>query len=73
MNRLRQEFLDGPSRKEGDAETMLRLSDKKHPCETSFQGWNKSWMLNSQDLMHSLFEHLPYRTKSQFVGQSTDS
>ena len=73
MNRLRQELLDGPSIKEGDAEAMLRLSDKMYRCEISFQGWNKGWMLNSQDLMYSLFERLPYRIKSQFVGQSTDS
>ena len=58
MSRLRQELLDGPSIKEGDAEAMLRLRDKMYRCEISFQGWNKDWMLNSQDLMHSLFERL---------------
>ena len=73
MNLLRQELLGGPFMKEGDGKAMLRLSDKMYHCEISFQGWNKGWMLNSQDLMHSLFERLPYRMKSQFVGQSTDS
>ena len=68
MNRQCQELLDGPSIKEGDAEAMLRLSDKMYRYEISFQGWKKGWMLNSRDLMHSLFELLPYRMKSQFVG-----
>ena len=71
MNRLKQELLEGPPIREGDAEGLLKLGDKMYRCEVSFQSWDKTWMLNSQELMHCLFERLPYRLKSQFVGLCT--
>ena len=71
MNRLKQELLDGPPIREDDAEGLLKLGDKMYRCEVSFQSWGKAWMLNNQELMHCLFERLPYRLKSQFVGLST--
>ena len=39
-------------------------------CETSFQGWGKEELLNSEELMQSLFMRLPYKLKTQFVAAS---
>ena len=41
-------------------------------CEVTFEGLDKMWILNSQELLHGLFEKLPHRVKSQFVSVSTD-
>ena len=72
MNRLKQELLEGPPLKDGDAEGLIKLSDKMFKCEVSFEGWNKSSMLNSQEIMYGLFERLPYKIKAQFVGLSNE-
>ena len=71
MAHLRGELLMGSAIKEGDAEGLMKLSDKMYQCEVTFQGLGKMWMLDSQDLMHDLFERLPHRIKIQFVSVST--
>ena len=67
MSQLRQELVYGPPVKEGDVVGLRALGDKMYHCEASFEGYGKSWVLNSQELMHSLFERLPYKLKCQFV------
>ena len=67
MARLHEELLVGPPIRESDCDSLLELSDKMYQCEASFEGCGKSWMLNSQDFLHSLFNRLPYRVKTQFV------
>ena len=72
MQHLRVELLSGPTIREGDAEGLLRLADKMYQCEVTFDGIDKMWMLNAQDLMHDLFGKLPYRIKVQSVALSGD-
>ena len=71
MQHLRGELLNGPAIKDGDAEGLLRFADRMYQCEVTFDGLDKMWMLNSQDLMHDLFGRLPHRIKVQFVTISS--
>ena len=73
MSRLRQELLHGPAIKDGDGDSLSTLADKMFQCEMSFAGWNKIWMLDSPELMHGLFERLPYKLKTQFVSGCAES
>ena len=72
MNQLRQRLVLGPQIKDGDGKGLLSLTDSMFHCEVSFQSWDKLWMLESPELMHGLFERLPYKIKAQFVSAHTD-
>ena len=61
-------MLNGPTIREGDAESLLSLSDQMYRCEVTFNNWEQSWLLDSPDSMHGLFAQMPYRIKSQFVS-----
>ena len=63
MQHLLKELLNGPATKDGDAEGLLKFSDRMYRCEVTFDGLNEMWMLNSKDLMHDLFGRLPHRIK----------
>ena len=45
----------------------MSLYDKMYKCETSFQGWEKEELLNSEELLRSIFLCLPYKLRCQFV------
>ena len=38
-----------------------------YKCETSFQGWEKEELLNSEELLRSIFLRFPYKLRCQFV------
>ena len=65
---VKQDLLNGPAIKEWDAEALTDLCDKMYCCETSFQGWDKEELLNSEELMQSLFVRLPCKLKTHFVA-----
>ena len=67
---VKQNLLNEPAIKKWDAKALTNLCDKMHRCETSFLGWGKEELLNSEELMQSLFMRLPYKLKSQFVAVS---
>ena len=60
MARLGEELLVGPPLRESDCDSLLELSDKMYQCEASFEGCEKSWMLNNQDFCIVFFNRLPY-------------
>ena len=62
----------GPQLKDGDGKGLLSLADSIFHCEVSFQSLDKLWMLESPELMHGLFERLPYKIKAQFVSAHTE-
>ena len=64
---VKQDLLDGPPIKEWDAKTLMSLCDRMYKCETSFQGWEKEELLNSEELLRSIFLRLPYKLRCQFV------
>ena len=63
MNQLQQKLVVGPQIKDSDRKGLLSLADMFH-CEVRFQSWDKLWMLESPELMHRLFKHLPYKIKA---------
>ena len=73
MERLQERLVNGPTIKEWDGEALTKLCDEMYKCEVSFESWGKDWMLNNQELMHKLFQRLPYKIKSEFVRISNES
>ena len=64
---VKQNLLDGPPIKEWDAKELMSLCNKMCKCKTSFQGWEKEELLNSEELLRSIFLRLPYKLRYQFV------
>ena len=57
---------------EWDADGLMHLCDLMYKCETSFKSWNKSHLLDNDEIMLGLFQRFLYRVRAKFVSVSNE-
>ena len=72
MSLVKQDLVNGPPIKDWDADGLMHLCDLMYKCEISFKAWNKSHLLNNDEIMLGLFQRLPYRVRAKFVSVSNE-
>ena len=72
MSLVKQDLVNGPPIKEWDANGLRHLCDLMYKCETSFKAWNKSHLLDNDEIMLGLFQRLPNRVRAKFVLVSNE-
>ena len=71
-NLVKQDLVKGPPIKNWNADGLMHLCDLMYKCETSFKAWNKSYLLDNDEIMLGLFQSLSYRVRAKLVSATNE-